>query len=113
MQTSRDVRRYAYDLVKDDKTQYHMLDEEEKGKITGLIIRSTEKINVWEYITEADFKNELPYLLAEYLETGSIVLGEAILKTLRDNAILYASKEIISFLDEQEKEWEQDKLITE
>lgn len=109
MVTKKEVREYAYDLISEGKSQYHMLDDFEKEKLTGLIIQSTEKIHIWEYITEADYKNELPNLLSKYLETGSDELGLEILSTLKNNAVLYASKETIKTLEEQQQEWEYNK----
>lgn len=109
MQTLKEARKYAYDLVADGKTQYHMLDDYEKACLTGLIINATDKINIWEYITEADYKNELPVMLSEWLWTNSNDLGNHLLETLRNNAILYASKEAIRLLEEQQQEWEFDK----
>lgn len=109
MKTLKDARRYALDLICDGKTQYHMLDSYEKAKLTGLIIDSTEMIHIWEYITEADFKNEVPVMLSDWLVSGKKKLGQDLLETIKNNAILYASKEAIRILEEQEKEWEYEK----
>jgi hypothetical protein len=108
MQTRKEARIYAYDLVSDGKSQYHMLDEHEASVLTGLVINSTDKIHIWEYITEADFKNELPGMLSEWLISGNDSLGLHILDTLRHNAIRYASKECVSLLEEQEEEYKLD-----
>lgn len=113
MQTRKEARIYAYDLVSDGKSQYHMLDEYEKAVLTGLIINSTDKIHIWEYITEADYKNELPTLLSDWLSTGADynpceLITLKIMETLRDNAIMYASKEAIKLLEEQEEEYKLD-----
>lgn len=108
MQTLKEARKYAYDLVADGKTQYHMLDEYEASVLTGLIINSTDKIHIWEYITEADFKNELPTMLAEWLSTDNESLGLHILDTLKHNALRYASKECVKLLEEQEEEYKFD-----
>lgn len=103
MQTLKDARKYAYDLIDQGKTQYHMLDEYEKSVLTGFIINSTDKIHIWEYITEADYKNDLPVLLSEWLFTGLSDLGFQILSTLRSNAVNYASKEAMRILEEQQQ----------
>ena len=113
MQTLKEARSYAYDLVADGKTQYHMLDDYEKSVLTGLIINSTDKIHIWEYITEADFKNELPTLLGDFLSTGGDynpceLITLKIIETLRNNAVIYASKEAIRLLEEQEEEYKLD-----
>ncbi len=114
MVTKKEVREYAYDLVSEGKSQYHMLDEYEKSVLTGLIINSTDKIHVWEYITEADYKNELPEILGDWLTLGSNdnpsnILDSKIINTIKNNAILYASKEAIKVLEEQQQEWEYNK----
>lgn len=109
MQTLKEARKYAYDLVDQGKTQYHMLDDFEKSCLTGLIINSTDKMHIWEYITEADYKNELPVMLSEWLWTNSEDLGNHLLETLRNNAVMYASKESIRILQEQVQVWEFDK----
>src|SRR5579862_5317468 len=106
MQTLKEARNYAYELVDDGKTQYHMLDDYEKSVLTGLIINASDKIHIWEYITEADYKNELPVMLSEWMFTGNQDLGLELLETMRENAVLYASKESIKILEEQLKEWE-------
>jgi len=109
MLTLKEARNYAYDLIVDGKTQYHMLDDYEKEKLTGLIIESTEMIHIWEYITEADFKNEIPHMLSNWLIQGKKKFGQELLDTIKNNAVLYASKESIRILEEQEKEWEYQK----
>jgi hypothetical protein len=109
MQTLKEARKYAYDLVDQGKTQYHMLDDFEKSCLTGLIINSTDKMHIWEYITEADYKNELPVMLSEWLWTNSKELGNHLLETLRNNAVIYAAKESMRILEEQVQEWEIDR----
>lgn len=111
MQTLKEARKYAYDLVSDGRSQYHMLDNHDAEVLTGLIINSTDKIHIWEYITEADFKNELPTMLAEWLISDNDSLGLHILDTLKHNAIRYASKECVKILEEQVQEWEIDRKL--
>lgn len=105
MTTIKEVRKYAYDLVSDSKSQFHMLSDAEKCTLSGMIMKSTEKIHLWEYITEADFKDELPNLLSKWLETGDNDYAHEILNTLKNNAINYASNKIIVILDEQDQEY--------
>lgn len=113
MQTLKEARQFAYDLILDGKTQYHMLDDYEKSVLTGHIINATDKLHIWEYITEADFNNELPSILSEWLcaknNELSELMGNLILNKLRNNAVNYASKEAMRILEEQEQEWEFDK----
>jgi len=109
MINKKEVREFAYDLVSDRKNEYCLLSDAEKEKITGLIIKNTEIINVWEYITEADYKNELPNMLSKYLETGSKETGIEILELLKNNAMRYASREAIEIIEEQSKEYNYNK----
>lgn len=108
MITLKEVRNYAMDLIVDGKIEYHMLDEFEKSKLTGLIMKSSSRMHIWEYIVESDFKNELPDMLADWLEKNDESNGIEVLDKLRENAILYASKEAIIILEEQLKEYNYD-----
>jgi hypothetical protein len=109
MQTLKEARLYADDLIDDGKTQYHMLDEYEKCVLTGHIINSTDKFHIWEYITEADYKNELPYILSKWLVDDSHHYPFELATIMKKNALEYASKEAIRILEEQLHEWELDK----
>lgn len=109
MLSLKEARQYAYDLICDGKKDYCNLDNDEKEKLTGLIIQATEKIHIWEYITEADFKNDLPNLLAKLLETGDETISNELINTLKNNAVLYASKEAIRILEEQLAEYNYNK----
>lgn len=109
MQTLKEARTYAYGLIMDGKCQYHMLSDAEKETLTGLIIQSTEKIHIWEYITEADYKDNIPHYLAKWLETGNRDLALDILDNLKNNAIRYASNEAMKIMDEQLQEVNFDK----
>lgn len=114
MQTLKEARNYAYDLVDQGKTQYYMLDDFEKSVLTGHIMASTDKIHIWEYITEADYKNELPEILEDFLTLGgeyqpTELITLKLIETLRNNAIKYAANESIKLLEEQVNEWEIDR----
>jgi hypothetical protein len=108
MQTLKEARQYAYNLIADGKSQYHLLDDYEKSILTGFIINSTERIHIWEYITEADFKNEIPNMFGDWLTTGALNPPEYLLEKLKENALNYASKEAIRILEEQEEEYKFD-----
>ena len=105
MITKREVRKYAYDLASSGKVEYCLLSELEKEKITSLIIQGCSLVNIWEYITEADFKNELPFMLSAYLNNKDRDLGSDILEKLVTNAVNYAAKEAIGILEEQSSEY--------
>lgn len=100
----RNLKSYAMDMVKDGKKEFRNLDIDEKEKFTGLIMNSTPVIHLWEYISEADYRNDLPLLLSKYLETGNEEIGLEILEKLRSNAVSYASNEIMEILEDQCKE---------
>ena len=109
------IRSYAYDLVAEKKVSYALLNEEEKSILTGLIINNSKPITAHEYITEADKKDELPYLLGDYLSSlrygpdKSVEKLEEMVRFMSEKAYEYASNEIDKILQDIEVQFEEDK----
>lgn len=102
----KNLKSYAMDMVREGKKEFCQLDIDEKEKMTGLIMNNTPIIHLWDYISEADHKNDIPQLLSKYLETGNEEFGLEILEKLKQNAVNFASNEIIKTLNDQSAEYD-------
>lgn len=105
MLSKRTAREYAYSLVADGKYCYQQLTKTDKMVLTGFLLKSTPKLHAYEYISEADAKTELPFLLAKYLGSQDSNVAKEIINLLCNNAVNFMSKEIDELLAEQEKEY--------
>lgn len=109
MINKKEVRKFAYDLILDNKKCITKLTESDKELFASILIESTDKFHVYEYITEADVHNEIPYLLSAYMKKRDKETAQYLLDTLVNNAVKYAGNEMVSLLQEQEEEYELDK----
>lgn len=108
MISKKDARRYAYDLVAEGKVCYQQLQTCEKEILTGLLIEATPHLHAYEYISDADPKTELPYMLGKYMETNNQDLGKDILKMMIENACKQMSGSIDTLLKEQQEQYDFD-----
>ncbi len=109
MISQRQAKQYAYSLVAEGKYCFNQLIDIERSKLTAFIIQKTPEIYSYECISEADYKNEVPYLLAKYMETGDQDLGKDLLELMKKNAENYLSKQIDELLADQESEYKFDR----
>lgn len=105
MLSRKSSKNYAYILVSEGKICFNQLNDIEKEKLTGLLLESTPMIHAYEYISEADLKCEIPYMLGKLLETGNEDMSKSIIEKLKNNAITYMSRSIDEILSEQEQEY--------
>ncbi len=108
MRKQHEARRFAYYLIDNKKTCFSQLNDLEKQELTGMIIESANDTYCYEYISEADKKTELPYMLAKYMQTKNRMLGQDILDLMIDNAVKFSSTEIDQLLNEQEEQYQFD-----
>lgn len=105
MLSKRAAKEYAYSLVCDGKVCFHQLNEDERYTLTGMLLEKTPMIHAYEYISDADSKCELPYMLGKCMETRDPKLGEDIIELLFNNAANAMSYKIDELLKEQETEY--------
>jgi hypothetical protein len=103
------AKKYAYDLVIDKKYCYHQLDQDEREKLTGLIMQSTPLNYLYDYIADADMKSEVPCMLSKLLENNDVNLRYDIVELLKNNACTYASNQIDALLEEALEDYNFDK----
>jgi hypothetical protein len=96
---------YAYDLVLDGKYYFCQLNESEKSKLAGLLLEATPQTYVYEYISEADAKTELPYMLAKFMQNNSDDLKNDIINFMKEHAYNRMEKQIDEILKEQEENY--------
>lgn len=109
MFSKRAVKEYASQLVYMGKVCFQQLDEEEARVMASHIIESTPLIHSYDYVSEADHKTELPYMLAKYMQTQNKDLGQSILELLCRNATIQASNEIDQVLAEKEQDYKEER----
>lgn len=105
MSIHKKIREYAYDLVANGKILYSQLNNKEKEKFSGLLWSSYPLSDCYSPICDADFKNEIPYLLAEYMQSNDINFDEKIILIMKNNCIKYFSETMQVMLDEQYSEY--------
>jgi hypothetical protein len=105
MLSKRAAKEYAYNLVMDGKVCFHQLNEEERHTLSGMLLEKTAMIHAYEYVSDADSKCELPYMLGKYMETKCSQLGANILEFMCNNAANAMSHQIDELLKEQETEY--------
>lgn len=105
MLSKKAAKSYAYNLVCEGKFCFNQLNEIERSKLTGLLLEITPIIHSYEYISDADSKCEIPYLLGKFLETGNTDLSNEIISLLKTNAVNSMSNRIDELLKEQEEEY--------
>lgn len=103
------LRSYAYDLALDKKVCYQQLNNEEKSIMTSLIINTCDVSAAWEFISESDKQNELPFLLSKYMNGFKVEDEENIIKKMSENACNYASKRIDEVLEDMVEQINLDK----
>ena len=69
MQSKKEARCYAYDLISEGKRDVKDLCEDEKEILAAHIIDSYDKFNAYEFIGEFYESQEYAHLLAKYMKT--------------------------------------------
>lgn len=104
MQTKKECRIYAYDLVIQGKDDITKLNELEKEELTSHIIESYDRFKAYEFIGEPVESSEYAFLLAKYIRTKNQEDGNKLLDLMIKASVKYAGNEIVDLLLEQSKE---------
>lgn len=105
MQTKKECRMYAYDLVSQGKDDITKLNDIEKEELTSHIIDSYDRFKAYEFIGEPVESSEYAYLLAKYIRTRSQEDGIKLLDIMIKSSVKYAGNEIVDLLLEQSQEF--------
>src|ERR1700686_5613904 len=108
MQSKKECRMYAYDLVSQGKDDITKLNEVEKEDLTSYIIESYDKFKAYEFIGEPAESSEYAYLLAKYIRTRSQEDAGKFLDLMIKGAVKHAGNEIVDLLLEQNQEYQFD-----
>lgn len=108
MQSKKEARCYAYQLICDGKDDITKLDEEEKEILSAYIIDSYDKFKAYEFIGEPSESNEYAYLLSKYMKTKDWNDASELLDMMVKAAVKYAGNEIVDLLIEQDQEYKFD-----
>lgn len=112
MFSKRAAKQYAYDLASDGKVCFNQLNREEAEILTGMLLEATPQLHAYEYISDADFKCELPYMLAKLMrQNGKQEIDKDIIEFMKENAVRSMSIQIDELLKEEEKNYLFDKEI--
>lgn len=104
MQSKKECRMYAYDLVSQGKDDVTKLNDIEKEELTSHIIESYDKFHAYEFIGEPVESSEYAYLLAKYMRTRNQEDGNKLLDLMIKASVKYAGNEIVDLLLEQSQE---------
>lgn len=105
MLNKKQVKNFVYDLILDGKNCITKLTDEDKEQATALIIDGHDKFSAYEFISDADISNELPYLLSEYMKKRDSDSAQSLLDHMVMNAVKHSGNAIVDLLLEQEEEY--------